>query len=169
MATEIVDCAFRIHRDLGPGLLESVCESVLSKLLENRGLTVQRQRPVSIFYEGRTFWEGFRADLIVNRAVLIELKSVEALAPVHYEHALTYLRLLQLPRGFLINSGAPTLREGCRRIVNGQPNLIRPSQGGLVLHSHPITRTVLVSPFVRLRRFTVKKRKHFVPWQVVSR
>lgn len=126
VATEIVDCAFRIHRDLGPGLLESVYETVLSKLLEDRGLTVQRQHPVSIFYEGRTFREGFRADLIVNRAVLIELKSVEALAPVHYKQTLTYLRLLQLPLGFLINFGAPTLREGCRRIVNGQPNLIRP-------------------------------------------
>jgi iron complex transport system substrate-binding protein len=126
VATEIVDCAFRIHRDLGPGLLESVYETVLSKLLEDRGLTVQRQHPVSIFYEGRTFREGFRADLIVNRAVLIELKSVEALAPVHYKQTLTYLRLLQLPLGFLINFGAPTLREGCRRIVNGPPNLIRP-------------------------------------------
>lgn len=125
----IVDCAYRLHRDLGPGLLESVYEIVLSNLLEGRGLAVKRQQPVSISYAGQKFQEGFRADLIVNGAVLIELKSVEALAPVHFKQTLTYLRLLQLPLGFLINFGAPTLREGCKRIVNGRQDQPLPHAG----------------------------------------
>lgn len=125
----IVDCAYRLHRDLGPGLLESVYEIVLSNLLEGRGLAVKRQQPVSISYAGQKFQEGFRADLIVNGAVLIELKSVEALAPVHFKQTLTYLRLLQLPLGFLINFGATTLREGCKRIVNGRQDQPLPHSG----------------------------------------
>jgi iron complex transport system substrate-binding protein len=129
VAAVIVDCAYRLHRDLGPGLLESVYEIVLSNLLEGRGLAVKRQQPVSISYAGQKFQEGFRADLIVNGAVLIELKSVEALAPVHFKQTLTYLRLLQLPLGFLINFGAPTLREGCKRIVNGRQDQPLPHAG----------------------------------------
>ena len=129
VAAVIVDCAYRLHRDLGPGLLESVYEIVLSNLLEGRGLAVKRQQPVCISYAGQKFQEGFRADLIVNGAVLIELKSVEALAPVHFKQTLTYLRLLQLPLGFLINFGAPTLREGCKRIVNGRQDQPLPHAG----------------------------------------
>jgi iron complex transport system substrate-binding protein len=129
VAAVIVDCAYRLHRDLGPGLLESVYEIILSNLLEGRGLAVKRQQPVSISYAGQKFQEGFRADLIVNGAVLIELKSVEALAPVHFKQTLTYLRLLQLPLGFLINFGAPTLREGCKRIVNGRQDQPLPHAG----------------------------------------
>jgi iron complex transport system substrate-binding protein len=119
VASIIVDCAFQLHRDLGPGLLETVYEVVLAKLLQERGLTVERQKPISIQYAGCAFDEGFRADLLVNRTVLVELKSVEKLAPVHHKQVLTYLRLLKLPLGLLINFGAATFKEGCHRILNG--------------------------------------------------
>ncbi|HXA45065.1 MAG TPA: GxxExxY protein [Candidatus Angelobacter sp.] len=119
VATIVVDCAFKLHRDLGPGLLESVYEVVLAKLLQERGLVVERQRPIPIQYAGYTFEEGFRADLIVDGVVLAELKSVENLADVHAKQVLTYLRLMKLPLGLLINFGAATFKEGCERIVNG--------------------------------------------------
>ncbi len=119
VARMAVDCAFHLHRDLGPGLLESIYEVILAKLLEERGLTVERQKPVPIQYAGHTFDEGFRADLIVEGILLLELKSVEKLAPVHSKQILTYLRLLKLPLGLLINFGSATFREGCERIVNG--------------------------------------------------
>jgi GxxExxY protein len=119
VAAIIVDCAFNLHRDLGPGLLETVYEVVLEKLLQDRGLQVQRQKPITIYYAGFEFAEGFRADLMVEDVVLVELKSVENLAPVHSKQVLTYLRLLKLPLGLLINFGAATFKEGCKRIVNG--------------------------------------------------
>jgi GxxExxY protein len=106
----IVDCAFHIHKKLGPGLLESVYEAVLEKSLLNKGLVVERQQPVRIEFEGMTFEEGFRADLIVEKMVVVELKSVETLAPVHGKQLLTYLRL--------INFGAPVIKDGIVRIVN---------------------------------------------------
>lgn len=115
----IVDAALKIHRDLGPGLLESVYEAVLSRALERRGLQVQRQQIIRFEYDGMIFDEGFRADLIVDQRVVVELKSVENLAPVHSKQLLTYLRLMELPVGLLINFGAATLREGLHRIVNG--------------------------------------------------
>ncbi len=119
VASIIVDCAFHLHRDLGPGLLETVYEVVLAKLLQERGLTVERQKAIPIEYAGCVFEEGFRADLIVDNVVLVELKSVENLAAVHGKQVLTYLRLLKLPLGLLINFGAATFKEGCQRIVNG--------------------------------------------------
>jgi iron complex transport system substrate-binding protein len=115
----LVDSAFRLHRDLGPGLLEAVYEVVLAKMLRDGGLEVERQKVVPIEYAGLAFEEGFRADLIIEGSVLVELKSVENLAPVHFKQTLTYLRLLKLPLGFLINFGAATFKEGCKRIVNG--------------------------------------------------
>jgi GxxExxY protein len=114
----IVDAAFHLHRDLGPGLLEAVYEVVLAKQLEGRGLSVERQKDVGITYDGIAFELGFRADLLVNGAVLVELKSVENLAAVHGKQVLTYLRLLGLPLGLLINFGAATFKEEVRRIVN---------------------------------------------------
>ena len=114
-----MDCAFHLHRDLGPGLLETVYEVVLAKMLRDHGLEVERQKPIPIQSEGFTFEEGFRADLIIEGCVLAELKSVENLAPVHYKQTLTYLRLLGLPLGLLINFGSATFKEGCKRIVNG--------------------------------------------------
>jgi GxxExxY protein len=114
----IVDAAYQIHTGLGPGLLESVYEAVLARELEKRGLVAERQRPVSFEYDGIRFDEGFRVDLLVENSVVIELKSVEKTVPVHAKQVLTYLRLLHLPVGLLINFGAPTLKEGLQRIVN---------------------------------------------------
>jgi len=119
IASILVDCAFRLHRDLGPGLLETVYEVVLEKMLRDQCLEVERQKPILIRYAGFIFEEGFRADLIIEGIVLVELKSVENLAPVHSKQVLTYLRLLGLPLGLLINFGAATFKEGCKRIVNG--------------------------------------------------
>ncbi|HCF93935.1 MAG TPA: GxxExxY protein [Verrucomicrobia bacterium] len=115
----VVDCAYRMHVEIGPGLLESVYEAVLEKLLLERGLQVRRQMSVPVEVMGHSLNEGFRADLIVEDLLLIELKSVEKLAPVHSKQVLTYLRLLDLPLGLLINFGAATFKEGCKRIVNG--------------------------------------------------
>jgi iron complex transport system substrate-binding protein len=115
---QIVDTAFHIHSKLGPGLLESVYEAILAKELGRRGLYVERQKAVPIEFEGMQFEEGFRADLIVERAVIVELKSVETLAPVHSKQLLTYLRLLDYRLGLLINFGAPVLKDGIKRIVN---------------------------------------------------
>ena len=115
----VVDAAFRLHRDLGPRLLESVYEVALAKLLQDRGLAVARQLPVPIEFQGIFLDEGFRADLVVKGRFVVELKSVETLAPVHPKQLLTYLRLMRLPLGLLINFGAATFREGVKRIVNG--------------------------------------------------
>jgi iron complex transport system substrate-binding protein len=114
----IVDAAMKIHMDLGPGLLESVYEMVLAKALTKRGFHVERQKPVRFEYDGTVFEEGFRADLVVEDRVIVELKSVEKLAPVHSKQTLTYLRLMDLRVGLLINFGAATLKEGLHRIVN---------------------------------------------------
>jgi iron complex transport system substrate-binding protein len=122
----IVDTAFHIHRDLGPGLLESVYELVLAAALQRRGLKVERQKPVSFTYDGMTFDEGFRVDLLVEGRVVVELKSVEKLAPVHAKQLLTYLRLMKLPVGLLINFGAGTFKEGVHRIVNGYTSSASP-------------------------------------------
>jgi GxxExxY protein len=114
----IVDEAIKLHRGLGPGLLESVYEVVLARALEKRGLMVERQKTISFEYDGLRFDEGLRVDLLVEGMVVVELKSVEKLAPVHSKQLLTYLRLLNQPVGLLLNFGAPTLREGLRRVVN---------------------------------------------------
>jgi GxxExxY protein len=117
----IVDVAVRIHRDLGPGLLESVYETALASVLERRGLRIARQQAVNFEYDGVFFEEGFRVDLLVDGRVVVEIKSLEKLAPVHSRQLLTYLRLLHSPVGLLLNFGAPTLREGLRRVVLDLP------------------------------------------------
>ena len=117
----IIDCAIEIHRELGPGLLESVYEAVLARSLERRGFQVERQQTIRFEYDGMVFEEGFRIDLLVDGRVVVELKSVEHLAPVHSKQLLTYLRLLNLPVGLLMNFGAATLKEGLHRIVNKLP------------------------------------------------
>ncbi len=122
----IIDAAVKIHRDLGPGLLESVYEAVLARELERRGLDVVRQRVIRIDYDGMVFEEAFRADILVENRVVLELKSVERLAPVHSKQLLTYLRLMHLPVGLLINFGAATLKEGLHRIVNRLPSSASP-------------------------------------------
>jgi len=121
IARHIVDAAYHIHRKLGPGLLESVYETVLASEIEKRGLTVKRQIPVSIEYEGIRFEEGFRADLIVEDKVIVELKSVENVSPVHKKQLLTYLRLTDSRLGLLINFGCALIRDGISRIVNRLP------------------------------------------------
>lgn len=115
LSTEIVDAAYRLHRDLGPGLLESVYEAVLAGMLTRRGLQVERQKVVPFEFDGMHFDEGLRVDLLVDGTVIVELKSVERLSPVHTKQVLTYLRLML---GLLINFGAPTFKEGIRRVVN---------------------------------------------------
>ena len=114
----IVDSAMKIHIELGPGLLESVYEVVLARALTRRGFHVERQKVIRFEYDGMVFDEGFRLDLLIDERVIVELKSVERLAPVHSKQLLTYLRLMKLPVGLLINFGAPTLKEGLHRVVN---------------------------------------------------
>jgi GxxExxY protein len=118
IAREIVDAAYRIHKKLGPGLLESVYETVLAFDLEKRGLRVERQVPVPIVYEGISFNEGYRADLIVESKIIVELKSVETVALVHKKQLLTYLRLADKRLGLLINFGSELIRHGISRVVN---------------------------------------------------
>jgi len=114
----IVDAAVKLHTGLGPGLLESVYEVVLARELERRGLRVEKQKPVSFEFDGLSFDDAFRVDLLVEGCVVVELKSVETLAPVHSKQVLTYLRLLDLPVGLLIDFGAATMKEGLKRVVN---------------------------------------------------
>lgn len=115
----ILDAAFHVHRTLGPGLLESVYETVLAYELQKRALAVRRQVPIPITYEDLTFDEGSRADLIVADNVIIELKSVAQLSPAHRKQIQTYLRLSGLKLGYLINFGEALLRDGIVRVVNG--------------------------------------------------
>lgn len=122
ITSAIVDAAIKIHIDLGPGLLESVYETVLANALQKRGFEVERQKVIQFVYDGILFDEGFRVDLLVAGRVIVELKSVEKLAPVHSKQLLTYLRLMNLHVGLLINFGAATLKEGLHRIVNNLPS-----------------------------------------------
>ena len=119
IAKEIVDAAFQIHKRLGPGLLESVYEIVLGHEVKKRGLKVKRQVPVAIVYDDIKFDEGFRADLIIKDKVIVELKSVENVVPVHKKQLLTYLRLADKRLGLLINFGDELIRDGISRVVNG--------------------------------------------------
>lgn len=119
LSADIVDVAYRIHKDLGPGLLETVYEVVFAHELRQRGFSVERQIPIPICYKGIQFDEGFRADLIVERKILIELKSVEKITPAHKKQVLTYLRMMNLKIGFLINFSEELFKHGVYRIVNG--------------------------------------------------
>jgi iron complex transport system substrate-binding protein len=107
-------------------LLESVYEVVLARSLERRGYKVERQKTIRFEYDGMIFEEGFRVDLFVEDRVVVELKSVEKLAPVHGKQLLTYLRLMRLPVGLLINFGGNTLKEGLHRVVNNLPSSASP-------------------------------------------
>jgi GxxExxY protein len=115
----IVDTAVNLHRNLGPGLLESVYEAILMKLLSKKGLSVQRQVAIPIEYEGEYFDEGFRVDLFVEGKVIIELKSVEKIIGVHKKQLLTYLKLTNTKLGYILNFGTEVMKEGIIRIVNG--------------------------------------------------
>lgn len=115
---DVIDVALRLHRDLGPGLLESVYEAVLVARLAKMGYAVTRQQPVDIDFEGVRIEGAFKMDLLVDGRLIIEIKSVERLLPVHAKQLLTYLRLTKRPVGLLINFGGETLKEGVRRLVN---------------------------------------------------
>ena len=118
IATEIIGSSIEIHRKLGPGLLESVYETVLAHALAKKNLIVEQQRSIPISYDGIDFSDGFRADLIVENSVIIELKSVEKVSAVHKKQLLTYLRLSDMKLGLLINFGDVLLKNGITRIVN---------------------------------------------------
>jgi GxxExxY protein len=131
IAKEIVDAAFRIHTTLGPGLLESVYDTVLAYELGRRGLRTVRQQPIPVVYEEVRIDTGFRADLIVEDKVIVEIKSVEVLAPVHKKQLLTYLRLADKRLGLLINFPLALIQEGITRMVNGledDPHATSPSR-----------------------------------------
>ena len=119
IAKEVVDAAFSVNTKLCPGLLESVYEVVLAHELEKRGFSVTRQKSVPVIYDDLVFDTGFRADIIVEDSVILELKSVETTAPVHKKQLLTYLRLADKKLGLLINFGAPLIKDGISRIANG--------------------------------------------------
>ena len=114
----IVDAAFKIHNDLGPGLYERVYEATMAHELMQRGCPIACQKPVPVFYEGVKLELGFRADIIVDHKVIIEVKSIEAIAPVHPKQLRTYLRLLDLRLGLLINFNVNLIKDGIRRVVN---------------------------------------------------
>ena len=118
LAREVVDCSFRLHKDMGPGLLESAYELLLAELLTRRGVEVQRQVPIAISYQGIVIDNAFKADLLIGGRLLVELKSTEKHEPVHAKQLLTYLRLMDLPLGLLVNFGLPTFKAGIRRIAN---------------------------------------------------
>ena len=119
IGTIIVDTALHLHRGLGPGLLETVYEVVLAKRLQKLGLQVARQVSVPICFDGESFDEGFRADLIIEGLVIIELKSVEKINPAHKKQLLTYLRLTDLKLGYLLNFSEELMKNGIHRVING--------------------------------------------------
>jgi len=118
IGTIVVDAAVKIHLALGPGLLESVYEVILAHELSKRGLHVERQVPIAIEYDGIRFDEGFRADIIVGKKVVLELKSVEKVSAVHKKQIQTYLRLTDCKLGYLLNFGAALMKQGITRAVN---------------------------------------------------
>jgi GxxExxY protein len=118
IAKEVVDAALKLHRHFGPGVYESVYEPTLVYELKKRNLTTRQQTPVPLVYEGLTFDVGFKTDVVVNDLVILELKSVEKLEPVHFKQLLTYLRLTRLRLGLLINFGENLLKDGIHRVVN---------------------------------------------------
>ena len=120
IARQVLDAAFRVHTRLGPGLFESVYEVIMDYELRKSGLIAERQKPMPITYDNVRFDEAFRSDLVVNGKVIAELKSVEALLPVHAKQLLTQLRLSGLKLGLLINFGEAHLKNGIKQIINGR-------------------------------------------------
>lgn len=118
MTGDVLDVALRLHRDLGPGLLESVYEALLAGRLQSLGYSVDRQRVIGIQFEGIRFEAAFRVDILIEGRLLVEVKSVERLTGAHSKQLLTYLRLMKQPVGMLLNFGGETLKEGVKRVVN---------------------------------------------------
>lgn len=117
MAEQVVDAIFHVHRNLGPGLLESVYEVCLAYEIQKRGLAVERQVPVPLKYDGQHMELGFRLDLLVEKQIIVEAKCVDALLPVHKAQLITYLKLTGLRLGFLLNFNAALIKDGMQRIV----------------------------------------------------
>ncbi|MGE8140470.1 GxxExxY protein [Novosphingobium sp. NPDC080210] len=118
ISADVVDEAIRIHREFGPGLFEGVYETVLAAALERKGYRVDRQKPVDIVYDGMSFSGAYKVDILVEGALVIEVKSVERLTGTHAKQLLTYLRLLKQPLGLLLNFSGETMKEGIRRLAN---------------------------------------------------
>ena len=118
MATLAVDAAFAVHKELGPGLLESAYEDCFAHELELRDVRYQRQLPVPLNYKGKLIEVGFRADIVIEQRLLIELKAVEGIIPVHHAQVITYLKILRLPLGLLINFNEVLIKDGLHRILN---------------------------------------------------
>lgn len=118
LARTVVNAGFELHRDIGPGLLESAYEASMASILAREGYLVQRQVPVQMNYRGVVVDNAFKIDLLINNSLIIELKSVERLTAVHGKQVLTYLRLMKLPLGLLMNFGEATFKSGLRRIAN---------------------------------------------------
>jgi GxxExxY protein len=118
LATIVVDCCFKIHTKIGPGLLESVYEEVLAYELKKRGLAFTRQQGIPVYYDEVKLDIGFRSDIIVENKVIVEIKSIEEVAPVHQKQLLTYLRLTDKRLGLLVNFNVALIKDGIQRIVN---------------------------------------------------
>lgn len=123
LARVAIDCGLRIHKDLGPGLLESAYEALLAERLSRSGCLVERQKLLPMEFDGLILADGYRVDLLVDGKLIIEVKSVERLAPVHSKQLLTYIRLARQPVGLLMNFGGETFREGLRRVVDGPADI----------------------------------------------
>lgn len=118
LASNVIDCAFHLHRQVGPGLLESVYETVLAKRLSDVGIQVERQKPIPIQIDGIAFGDAFRADLLIEGKLLIEIKSTEKISPLHVKQVITYLRMTNQPLGLLINFGGETFKDNIKRVMN---------------------------------------------------
>ncbi len=122
ISADVVDTAFKLHRDLGPGLLESAYELILAQKLLSIGYEIDRQLPINIHYDGLNIENAFRIDLLVNKQLIVEIKSTEQTLPVHSKQVITYLRLMNLPIGLIVNFGTATFKDGVRRLVNNHQN-----------------------------------------------
>ncbi len=123
LASLAIDAGFKLHKALGPGLLESAYELILAEKLLSMGLVVDRQVPINIKYENIEIEHAFRIDLLIEKKLIIEIKSVEQIVPVHSKQVITYLRLMDLSVGLLMNFGSSTFKEGIRRLVNNHTPL----------------------------------------------
>jgi GxxExxY protein len=126
--TDTIDCGFAIHSRLGPGLLESAYEQLLAQTLMARGHRVERQKPIALRFDDIIIEEAYRADLVVGGLLIVELKSVEQLAPVHTKQLLTYLRATESPVGLLLNFGQNLYKDGIRRVINNKSSYTAPEK-----------------------------------------
>jgi GxxExxY protein len=117
---DIIECCIEVHKELGPGLLESIYEECLESVLVENGLKVQRQVEVPLFFKGKKLSKGFRLDMLINDSVILELKSVETILPIHEAQLVSYLKLSKSQLGLLVNFNSKYLKDGIRRRINGQ-------------------------------------------------